>query len=361
LAIGRPADLLRLPFPFTIAIRCYSLQFPPAAPQPTTLFWAETCSLVGRMWRMKTGSGLGLALALFAVGADAQEKPSPLDDLTRSAEQWMRDNLDDRVVKALDNVDQDRVRSFLSDLAKRFQSDNVYDLSALKERATSLLPVLRQFKETRPYASWLETHLDYLDASGELRRIMQPTPPQRGAPPVPPPTPEAQRKVWDQQMAKRPLPSRAQTYVPRLKPIFTSQGAPAALVWLGEVESSFDPEARSPVGAAGLFQLMPTTARSLGLVLSPQDERLNPDKSARAASKYLRYLHSRFGDWRLTLAAYNAGETRVATLLTRYKTRRYDGIANRLPAETQLYVPKIDATLRKREGVSLASLPLPKG
>jgi len=315
------------------------------------------------MWRMKTGSGLvlGLSLAFLTVGAAAQEKPSPLDDLTRSAEQWMRDNLDERVVKALDNVDQERARSLLNELAKRLQADNVYDLSALKESATSLLPVLRQFKETRPYASWLETHLDYFDAAGELRRIMQPTPPQRGAPPVPPPTPEAQRKVWDQQMNKRPMPPRAQTYVPRLKPIFTSQGAPAALVWLGEVESSFDPEARSPVGAAGLFQLMPTTARSLGLALSPQDERLNPDKSGRAASKYLRYLYSRFGDWRLALAAYNAGETRVGTLLSRYKTRRYDAIANRLPAETQLYVPKIDATLRKREGLSLASLALPKG
>ena len=322
----------------------------------------ETCSRVGSMWRMNTGSGLvlALALALLAADAGAQDKPSPLDDLTRSAEQWTRDNLDDRVVQALDTVDQDRARSLLNELAKRFQADNVYDLGALKDRATSLLPLLRQFKETRPYASWLETHLDYLDASGELRRIMQPTPPPRGAPPVPPPTPEAQRKVWDRQLDKRPLPPRAQTYVPRLKPIFTSQGVPAALVWLGEVESSFDPEARSPVGAAGLFQLMPTTARSLGLALSPQDERLNPDKSARAASKYLRYLYSRFGEWRLALAAYNAGETRVATLLTRYQTRRYDAIASRLPAETQLYVPKIEATLRKREGVSLSSLTLPK-
>lgn len=311
---------------------------------------------------MNAGSGwvLGLALALLAADAGAQDKPSPLDDLTRSAEQWMRDNLDDRAVQALDAVDQDRVRSLLNELAKRFQADNVYDLGALKDRATSLLPLLRQFKETRPYASWLETHLDYLDASGELRRIMQPTPPPRGAPPVPPPTPEAQRKVWDRQLDKRPLPPRAQAYVPRLKPIFTSQGVPAALVWLGEVESSFDPEARSPVGAVGLFQLMPTTARSLGLALSPQDERLNPDKSARAASKYLRYLYSRFGDWRLALAAYNAGETRVATLLTRHQTRRYDAIASRLPAETQLYVPKIEATLRKREGVSLGSLTLPK-
>ena len=72
------------------------------------------------------------------------------------------------------------------------------------------------------------------------------------------------------------MPAGAQTYVPRLKPIFVAGGVPAELVWLAEVESSFNPEARSPIGAAGLFQFMPATAKSVGLSLSPQDERLNP-------------------------------------------------------------------------------------
>jgi membrane-bound lytic murein transglycosylase D len=106
---------------------------------------------------------------------------------------------------------------------------------------------------------------------------------------------------------------------------------------------------------------MPATARSLSLALSPRDERLNPDKSAQAAAKYLRHLYGRFKDWRLALAAYNCGETRVQNLLTRYKTRSYAAIASRLPAETQLYVPKVEATLRKREAVSLGNLRLPKG
>ena len=119
------------------------------------------------------------------------------------------------------------------------------------------------------------------------------------------------------------------------------------------------PPARSPAGAAGLYQLMPQTARSLGLALKPADERLNAEKNAGAAAKYLKYLHGRFKDWRLALAAYNAGEGNLSTLMTRHKARTFDDVSRRLPAETQLYVPKIEATLWKREGVRLASLPAP--
>ena len=106
---------------------------------------------------------------------------------------------------------------------------------------------------------------------------------------------------------------------------------------------------------------MPVTARSLQLSTWPRDERLQPDKNARAAAKHLRSLYARYGDWRLALAAYNAGPTRVDNLLKQSKARTFDGIAPRLPAETQMYVPKIEATLRKREGLALEDLKLPKG
>lgn len=174
------------------------------------------------------------------------------------------------------------------------------------------------------------------------------------------PTLELQRTVWDRQLQKRPLPVRAEKYVSRLKRLFIAQGAPAALVWMAEVESSFDPTARSPAGAVGMFQLMPATARSLDMTVAPTDERLDPDKSARAAARYVRYLYGRFKDWRLALAAYNCGETRVQQLLTRHKTHSFAAVASRLPAETQMYIPKLEATLYKREGVTLASLRLPK-
>ena len=105
-----------------------------------------------------------------------------------------------------------------------------------------------------------------------------------------------------------------------------------------------------------MFQLMPATAKRFKLSNWPRDERFDPEKSGRAAAQYLRLLHNRFGDWRLALAAYNCGEQRVENLLKTSKTRSYDSIAARLPAETQMYVPKFEAVLLRREGKALAEL-----
>ena len=123
--------------------------------------------------------------------------------------------------------------------------------------------------------------------------------------------------------------------------------------------SSFDPEAQSPAGARGLFQFMPATAKRFGLSTFPFDERTHPQKSARAAARYLRFLHGRFGDWPLALAAYNAGEGRIARELEKSKRRSFDAIADRLPAETRFYVPKVLATVAARENVDPFALPAP--
>jgi membrane-bound lytic murein transglycosylase D len=301
-----------------------------------------------------------VAVALLVPVTSAFAQPAQtafsIEDLGVAVEEWARENLDGNVLAALGGVDRKRADYVFREFTRRLQNEDVYDLAPLKDTTTALLPVLEGFEETKPYASWLRTHLDYVLVSDELKRT---APASRPGQSIPNPPADAQRTVWDQHLDKRPLPARAQTYVGRLKPIFSAQGTPPALVWLAEVESSFDPNARSPAGAVGMFQFMAPTARAQGLSLSPRDERLDPDKSARAAAKYLRYLYGRFGDWRLTLAAYNAGETRVHNLLTRYKTRSYSVISTRLPAETQMYVPKIEATVGKREGVTLASLRLP--
>ena len=105
---------------------------------------------------------------------------------------------------------------------------------------------------------------------------------------------------------------------------------------------------------------MPETARSLGLDTFIPDERADPDKSAHAAARYLRTLHGKFGDWPLALAAYNAGEGRVARLLAARHATTYAAIASGLPAETRMYVPKVCALVAVRAGVSPENI-LPPG
>ena len=292
---------------------------------------------------------------LLVSTAAAQEVTIDPDEIIQSVQEWVQDNLDEKALDEL-GVDRDRVRQFLDELKRRFHGTYVYDLAALKENATQLLPVLQKFEETRPYAVWLQTRLDYFDVAEKLRREAKPEPA-----PLPGPSPQLERSVWVRELRDRSLPPLADDYAPRLKRIFAAEKLPSELVWVAEVESSFNATARSPAGAVGLFQLMPATARTLNLSTSLPDERLQPEKSARAAAKYLRRLYDRFGDWRLALAAYNAGETRVDELLKKSRTRSFDAIASRLPAETQMFVPKVEATLRKREGIALSELTLPNG
>ena len=297
----------------------------------------------------------GLFLASAALAQDPLPQPN---EIIQSVQEWIEDNLDEKALDEL-GVDKDRVQQFLTELRRRFQGTYVYDLGALRETAASVLPVLQQFEETRPLAVWLQTRLDYFDVAEQLRREAKPAPEKLPASRLPNPPPQIERSIWVRELKDRSLPPLAGDYVPRLKQIFTAEKLPPELVWVAEVESSFNPQARSPAGAVGLFQLMPQTARSLRLSLQPEDERLQTGKSAQAASRHLRHLHDRFGDWRLALAAYNAGETRVDELLRKYKARTFDSIADRLPAETQMYVPKVEATLRKREGLALNELKIP--
>ncbi len=312
--------------------------------------------------RLRRLGFLGLWLAAAATAA-AQDTGASLDDLLQSAQQWAEENLDTNVWAALSKVDQDRAQRFLRDLQQRFQGSYVIDLAALKGGARTLLPLLEAQDETRPYASWLRAQLDYLEVADEFRLTIPPPPTEPGQPPKPAPNPDAasERQAWTKQLARRPPPQGADALVPRLKPIFTAERVPPQLIWLAEVESSFDPAARSPAGAVGLYQLMPATARRFGLVLRPADQRLQPDDSARAAAGYLRTLHDHFHDWRLSLAAYNAGEGAVQKLTDRYGTQSFEAIAPHLPAETQMYVPRVEATLLRREGVTLAKLAEPPG
>jgi membrane-bound lytic murein transglycosylase D len=300
-----------------------------------------------------------LALILSCpVLLPAQEQTLTLDDLAQSAQQWARENLDDDALKLLQGADQKRVKEFLAQLEKEFHGEYVIDLARLRDAAREIISILEQYEETLPYAIWLKSQLENLEVAEELRLIVPAPKPKPGQPARPPPNPQPAvvREIWIKKLAERPWPKPAKPYVAKLKPIFAAEGVPPELVWLAEVESSFDPRAKSPVGAAGMFQLMPATAKRYGLRTWAMDQRLEPEPSARAAAQYLKYLHGHFKDWRLAVAAYNAGEGTVDRLLARHKGSSYESIATHLPAETQLYVPRVEATILRREGVRLGQL-----
>jgi membrane-bound lytic murein transglycosylase D len=308
-----------------------------------------------------------LAIVVLIAGgrllsAQTNEPAGGLGDLLDAAQQFAQENLDDDVLKALQSVDRDKVEDFLKNYQDYLQGDSVLDVAQLKDAAMAVLPLLDANEETQPYAAWLRARLDYFEAADELKAVTPPPRPMPGTNPPPQrlnPSFASEQEIWIKKVSPRPWPEAAKRFVPKLKAVFAAEHVPAELVWLAEVESGFDARARSPAGAVGMFQLMPATAKALGLSLFPFDQRKQPEPAARAAAKHLRQLHEKFGDWRLAVAAYNCGEGTVKRTLKRQGATSYDRIATHLPAETQMYVPKVEATIRHREGAALEKLKSP--
>jgi membrane-bound lytic murein transglycosylase D len=92
-----------------------------------------------------------------------------------------------------------------------------------------------------------------------------------------------------------------------------------------------------------VWLFIPETAVRFGLSLGRSDERLDPVKSARAAARYLKFLYGLFADWKLALAAYNAGEQRVLDAIRRSGSRDFWRLSTMrlLPEETREYVPAV--------------------
>ncbi len=125
------------------------------------------------------------------------------------------------------------------------------------------------------------------------------------------------------------------------------RGMPEELLYLAMVESGFNPTVHSLANAAGIWQLVPDTARRYGLKVDETiDERLDPEKSTDAALSYLSYLYNRFGSWYLAAAAYNAGENRITRILEKGTDADYYRIWDQLPGETRDYVPAMVAAMR---------------
>lgn len=121
---------------------------------------------------------------------------------------------------------------------------------------------------------------------------------------------------------------------------------PEDLIWVAMIESGFDPRAKSPAGAMGLWQFMKATGSVYGLEVNQfMDQRKNPQVATRAAAHHLRDLYQRFGSWDLAMAAYNMGYEQLLDRIDRYGTTDFSELARQraLPSETINYVPKIIA------------------
>ena len=129
-------------------------------------------------------------------------------------------------------------------------------------------------------------------------------------------------------------------YLPRMEKIFRQKGLPVVLTRLPLIESSFNIEAYSRVGAAGIWQFMPATGRMFLKINHEVDERLDPIIATRAAADLLKSNYDKLQTWPLAVTAYNHGPAGMAravrkvgtrdivTIIRRYKSRTF-GFASR--------------------------------
>lgn len=130
-------------------------------------------------------------------------------------------------------------------------------------------------------------------------------------------------------------------YMPIFEDALMAYDLPLELKYLPVIESALNPKATSRVGAAGLWQFMPSTGKQYGLEInSLVDERRDPVKSSYAAARFLRDLYKIYGDWSLVIAAYNCGPENVRKAIQRSNGKAdYWSIYPYLPRETKGYVP----------------------
>ena len=142
------------------------------------------------------------------------------------------------------------------------------------------------------------------------------------------------------------MTQRSSKYLFHIVEELERRGMPTELALLPYIESAFNPQAISSAKAAGMWQFMPATGTYFDLKQNAfRDDRRDVLASTRAALDYLQKLHGMFGDWHLALAAYNWGEGSVGRAIARNQKAglgvRYTDL--NMPAETRLYVPKLQA------------------
>ena len=155
----------------------------------------------------------------------------------------------------------------------------------------------------------------------------------------------------EQWYASRPdyiqrMTERSRKYLFHIVEELERRQMPTELALLPFIESAFNPQAVSSAKAAGMWQFMPATGKYFALKQNVfRDDRRDVLASTRAALDYLQKLYGMFGDWHLALAAYNWGEGSVSRAIAKNQKAglgtRYDDL--NMPAETRLYVPKLQA------------------
>lgn len=140
---------------------------------------------------------------------------------------------------------------------------------------------------------------------------------------------------------------RARYFFPMFEEHLAKYNIPMELKYLAVIESALNPNARSRVGATGLWQFMYSTGKFYNLEVSSYiDERSDPYRATEAACKYLESLYKMYGDWSMVLAAYNYGPGNVSKAIRRSGgSTNYWNIRKYLPKETAAYVPAFYATL----------------
>ncbi|MGH9640070.1 MAG: transglycosylase SLT domain-containing protein, partial [Bryobacteraceae bacterium] len=140
---------------------------------------------------------------------------------------------------------------------------------------------------------------------------------------------------------------RAGRYRAMIEQTLASVGVPSDLIYLAELESSFDPKLVSRSGARGMWQFMASRSDDYGLKRTHWvDERQDPIKSTLAAAQHLKDLYGEFGDWYLAMAAYNAGPATIQAIVARTGYADYWKLyeMGALPHYLRNYVPVILAT-----------------
>jgi soluble lytic murein transglycosylase-like protein len=237
------------------------------------------------------------------------------------------------------SADRDVVARWSRDLLAKAEGHAERAITAQQIVQRSLASADASNAEALDPTKWPAAYANVIHEHAETLGVVRPVHVQTGADSA-----ERREYAWQPETSHSVRSTALRALEPAIRRVLRMHGLPEHLVAVPLIESGFNPRARSPKGALGLWQLMPDTARRFGLKVNRDvDERFDPILSTYAAARYLQELYGSWRDWELALAAYNAGEGRVASALNSSSTASFSELSRRqlLPEETRNYVPAV--------------------